>query len=131
MLSVGFGVKDTCLGFSWPRFCCVSVMRLAQTTHFGQENSCPISDSSFFSRLAEALEEEGLREELQFTMKRLLEIAGLACVSDKPELEKLLCGESGGSDWLMVKFNHDLSLVAHPVGHSAPSHTPQQLQLQY
>merc|ERR1719235_1063077 len=39
----------------------------------------------------------------------------------KPEVAKVLCGNSGADvDWLMEKFNLDLSLVARLGGHSAP-----------
>merc|ERR1740120_51891 len=39
----------------------------------------------------------------------------------KPELVKVLCGNSGADvDWLVEKFNLDLSLVARLGGHSAP-----------
>merc|ERR1719240_2341138 len=39
----------------------------------------------------------------------------------KPELAKVLCGNSGADvDWLVEKFNLDLSLVARLGGHSAP-----------
>ena len=39
----------------------------------------------------------------------------------KPELTTVLCGNSGADvDWLMDKFNLDLSLVARQGGHSAP-----------
>merc|ERR1719507_2478708 len=39
----------------------------------------------------------------------------------KPELAKVLCGNSGDDvDWLVEKFNLDLSLVARLGGHSAP-----------
>jgi succinate dehydrogenase/fumarate reductase flavoprotein subunit len=39
----------------------------------------------------------------------------------KPELAKILCGNSGQDvDWLVEKFNLDLSLVARLGGHSAP-----------
>merc|ERR1711871_574496 len=39
----------------------------------------------------------------------------------KPELAKVLCGNSGADvDWLMDKFNLDLSLVARLGGHSQP-----------
>merc|ERR1719163_1095358 len=39
----------------------------------------------------------------------------------KPEVAKILCGNSGADvDWLMEKFNLDLSLVARLGGHSAP-----------
>merc|ERR1711904_429656 len=39
----------------------------------------------------------------------------------KPELAKILCGNSGDDvDWLVEKFNLDLSLVARLGGHSAP-----------
>jgi succinate dehydrogenase/fumarate reductase flavoprotein subunit len=39
----------------------------------------------------------------------------------KPELAKILCGNSGADvDWLVEKFNLDLSLVARLGGHSAP-----------
>jgi len=39
----------------------------------------------------------------------------------KPDLAKLLCGNSGADvDWLVEKFNLDLSLVARLGGHSAP-----------
>jgi len=39
----------------------------------------------------------------------------------KPELVKILCGNSGADvDWLVEKFNLDLSLVARLGGHSAP-----------
>jgi len=39
----------------------------------------------------------------------------------KPELAKVLCGNSGNDvDWLVEKFNLDLSLVARLGGHSAP-----------
>merc|ERR1719210_1779425 len=39
----------------------------------------------------------------------------------KPEVVKVLCGNSGADvDWLMEKFNLDLSLVARLGGHSAP-----------
>jgi len=39
----------------------------------------------------------------------------------KPDVVKVLCGNSGGDvDWLMDKFNLDLSLVARLGGHSAP-----------
>merc|ERR1719353_1936091 len=39
----------------------------------------------------------------------------------KPELAKVLCENSGpGVDWLMDKFDLDLSLVARLGGHSAP-----------
>merc|ERR1719203_486760 len=39
----------------------------------------------------------------------------------KPEVVKVLCGNSGSDvDWLVEKFNLDLSLVARLGGHSAP-----------
>merc|ERR1719305_1713406 len=39
----------------------------------------------------------------------------------RPEVAKVLCGNSGADvDWLMEKFNLDLSLVARLGGHSAP-----------
>merc|ERR1712012_272404 len=39
----------------------------------------------------------------------------------KPEVVKVLCGNSGADvDWLVEKFNLDLSLVARLGGHSAP-----------
>merc|ERR1712039_371618 len=39
----------------------------------------------------------------------------------KPEVVKVLCGNSGNDvDWLVEKFNLDLSLVARLGGHSAP-----------
>merc|ERR1712129_387751 len=39
----------------------------------------------------------------------------------KPEVVKVLCGNSGiDVDWLVDKFNLDLSLVARLGGHSAP-----------
>merc|ERR1739848_733514 len=39
----------------------------------------------------------------------------------KPELVKVLCGNSGADvDWLVEKFNLDLSLLARLGGHSAP-----------
>jgi len=39
----------------------------------------------------------------------------------KPEVAKVLCGNSGADvDWLVEKFNLDLSLVARLGGHSAP-----------
>jgi len=39
----------------------------------------------------------------------------------KPDVVKVLCGNSGGDvNWLMDKFNLDLSLVARLGGHSAP-----------
>jgi len=39
----------------------------------------------------------------------------------KPDVVKILCGNSGADvDWLMDKFNLDLSLVARLGGHSAP-----------
>merc|ERR1719203_78602 len=39
----------------------------------------------------------------------------------KPELAKVLCGNSGADvDWLVDKFDLDLSLVARLGGHSAP-----------
>merc|ERR1719203_1135025 len=39
----------------------------------------------------------------------------------KPELAKVLCGNSGADvDWLVEKFNLDLSLLARLGGHSAP-----------
>merc|ERR1711972_397474 len=39
----------------------------------------------------------------------------------KPEVVKVLCGNSGTDvDWLVEKFNLDLSLVARLGGHSAP-----------
>merc|ERR1712054_28413 len=39
----------------------------------------------------------------------------------KPEVVKVLCGNSGADvDWLVDKFNLDLSLVARLGGHSAP-----------
>merc|ERR1712063_121263 len=39
----------------------------------------------------------------------------------KPEIAKVLCGNSGADvDWLVEKFNLDLSLVARLGGHSAP-----------
>ena len=39
----------------------------------------------------------------------------------KPELAKVLCGNSGNDvDWLVDKFDLDLSLVARLGGHSAP-----------
>merc|ERR1712241_859924 len=39
----------------------------------------------------------------------------------KPELVKVLCGNSGADvDWLVDKFALDLSLVARLGGHSAP-----------
>merc|ERR1719450_592610 len=39
----------------------------------------------------------------------------------RPELVKVLCGNSGADvDWLVEKFNLDLSLVARLGGHSAP-----------
>merc|ERR1719203_1577654 len=39
----------------------------------------------------------------------------------KPELARVLCGNSGADvDWLVEKFNLDLSLVARLGGHSAP-----------
>merc|ERR1740120_301668 len=39
----------------------------------------------------------------------------------KPELVKVLCGNSGEDvDWLVEKFNLDLSLLARLGGHSAP-----------
>merc|ERR1719321_862045 len=39
----------------------------------------------------------------------------------RPELAKVLCGNSGADvDWLVEKFNLDLSLVARLGGHSAP-----------
>jgi len=39
----------------------------------------------------------------------------------KPEVAKVLCGNSGNDvDWLVEKFNLDLSLVARLGGHSAP-----------
>jgi len=39
----------------------------------------------------------------------------------KPDVVKVLCGNSGNDvDWLMEKFNLDLSLVARLGGHSAP-----------
>merc|ERR1739848_451603 len=39
----------------------------------------------------------------------------------KPDLAKVLCGNSGADvDWLVDKFNLDLSLVARLGGHSAP-----------
>merc|ERR1719232_2444800 len=39
----------------------------------------------------------------------------------KPEVVKVLCGNSGEDvDWLVEKFNLDLSLVARLGGHSAP-----------
>merc|ERR1719181_1551856 len=39
----------------------------------------------------------------------------------KPELAKVLCANSGADvDWLMDKFNLDLSLVARLGGHSQP-----------
>jgi len=39
----------------------------------------------------------------------------------KPELAKILCGNSGADvDWLVEKFNLDLSLVARLGGHSQP-----------
>merc|ERR1711970_1299727 len=38
-----------------------------------------------------------------------------------PEVAKVLCGNSGADvDWLVDKFNLDLSLVARLGGHSAP-----------
>merc|ERR1719438_670951 len=42
-------------------------------------------------------------------------------VQKKPEVVKVLCGNSGADvDWLVEKFNLDLSLVARLGGHSAP-----------
>merc|ERR1739848_497248 len=39
----------------------------------------------------------------------------------RPEVAKVLCGNSGADvDWLVDKFNLDLSLVARLGGHSAP-----------
>merc|ERR1712194_824861 len=39
----------------------------------------------------------------------------------KPELAKVLCGNSGADvDWLVEEFNLDLSLLARLGGHSAP-----------
>merc|ERR1719203_1366256 len=39
----------------------------------------------------------------------------------RPEVAKILCGNSGADvDWLVEKFNLDLSLVARLGGHSAP-----------
>merc|ERR1712050_775942 len=39
----------------------------------------------------------------------------------RPEVAKVLCGNSGADvDWLVEKFNLDLSLVARLGGHSAP-----------
>merc|ERR1712113_880162 len=39
----------------------------------------------------------------------------------KPEIAKVLCGNSGPDvDWLVEKFNLDLSLVARLGGHSQP-----------
>merc|ERR1712176_257155 len=39
----------------------------------------------------------------------------------RPEVAKVLCGNSGADvDWLVEKFNRDLSLVARLGGHSAP-----------
>merc|ERR1719216_828073 len=39
----------------------------------------------------------------------------------KPDVVKVLCGNSGADvDWLVEKFNLDLSLVARLGGHSAP-----------
>merc|ERR1712050_385328 len=39
----------------------------------------------------------------------------------KPEVAKVLCGNSGADvDWLVEKFNLDLSLVARLGGHSQP-----------
>ena len=39
----------------------------------------------------------------------------------RPEVAKVLCGNSGADvDWLMDKFNLDLSLVARMGGHSVP-----------
>merc|ERR1712003_598570 len=39
----------------------------------------------------------------------------------RPEVVKVLCGNSGADvDWLVDKFNLDLSLVARLGGHSAP-----------
>merc|ERR1712139_343545 len=39
----------------------------------------------------------------------------------RPEVAKILCGNSGADvDWLVDKFNLDLSLVARLGGHSAP-----------
>merc|ERR1712050_345954 len=39
----------------------------------------------------------------------------------RPEVAKVLCGNSGADvDWLVEKFNLDLSLLARLGGHSAP-----------